>query len=144
MVTTTTGEAAQAELVETGERRDALGRRRTPARRRAELLEGYRESGVTQREFARREGLNYTTFCTWAQAERRKGKLPSAPAGRRARPGPLEGERLRVPFVEVQLPSSAAMGQAQAAGLEVRMPDGMVLRGTSAAELAKLLRAIRA
>ncbi|HVU17415.1 MAG TPA: hypothetical protein VHD32_10840, partial [Candidatus Didemnitutus sp.] len=61
MVTHTTG---TTELVETGEKRDTLGRRRTPVERRGELLALYRQSGLTQRAFARREGLNYTTFCT--------------------------------------------------------------------------------
>ena len=53
--------------METGEKRDRLGRRRTPAERRAELLAAYRQSGLTQTAFARREGIRYSTFCTWAQ-----------------------------------------------------------------------------
>ena len=47
MVTNTT---ATTELVETGEKRDTLGRRHTPAERRAELLAAYRASGLTQSE----------------------------------------------------------------------------------------------
>jgi transposase-like protein len=73
------------ELIETGEKRDTLGRRRTPVERRAELLAAYRQSGLTQVAFVRREGIRYSTFCTWAQAERRNGKLPVAPAGRKRR-----------------------------------------------------------
>jgi hypothetical protein len=45
MLTNTT---ATAELVETGEKRDRLGRRHTPAERRAQLLAAYRASGLTQ------------------------------------------------------------------------------------------------
>jgi transposase-like protein len=83
MVTNTT---ATTELVETGEKRDTLGRRHTPAERRAELLADYRQSGLTQSAFARREGIRYSTFCTWAQAEREAGRhLLVAPAGRKGR-----------------------------------------------------------
>jgi hypothetical protein len=39
--------------------------------------------------FARREGITYTTFCCWAQAERGKGKLRVAPAGRKRRESPV-------------------------------------------------------
>lgn len=52
MVTNTTA-ATDTELVETGEKRDALGRRHTPAERRAELLAAYRQSGLTQRGMIR-------------------------------------------------------------------------------------------
>jgi transposase-like protein len=126
------------ELVETGEKRDTLGRRRTPAERRAELLAAYRQSGLTQSAFARREGLRYSTFCTWAQSEREAGRLPVAPAGRQGRRPTPPG---RVRFAEVQWPAVPA---PVASGLEVRLPDGTLLRGGRAADLAKLVRALRA
>ena len=145
MVTTiTTGTAAETELIETGEKRDALGRRRTPPERRAELLAAYRRSGLTQRAFARGEGINYTTFCTWAQAERRGGRLPVAPAGGKKRRRPVAGEAARMAFREVQLSPSAPVAPSGLAGLEVRLADGTLLRGGSAAELAKLVRALKA
>src|SRR6266540_4240549 len=102
MVTNTT---ATTELVETGEKRDVLGRRHTPSERRAELLAAYRTSGLTQSAFARREGIRYSTFCTWAQAERRRGGLPSVPAGRK-RLGRVGAPAVR--FAEVRLPAVAA------------------------------------
>lgn len=104
MVTTTTS-VHDTELIETGEKRDALGRRHTPPERRAEMLTAYRASGLTQSAFARREGIRYSTFCTWAQAERRSGGLPPAPAGRKRR------RRVGAPamrFAEVRLPAVAA------------------------------------
>lgn len=132
MVTPTT-RAAETELIETGEQRDALGRRRTPVARRVELLTAYRQSGLTQKAFARREGITYTTFCCWAQAERRQGKLAVAPAGRKRR-------RVVPPvrFIEAALAPTPV-----SAPLEVRLPDGTLLRGGSAAELAKLVRALK-
>lgn len=126
------------ELIETGERRDTLGRRRTPLARREELLAAYRQSGLTQTAFARREGIRYSTFCTWAQAERQNGKLPVAPAGRKRRRG--AGTPV-VRFVEACLPGP---GQLPVPGLEVRLSDGTVLRGGSAVELATLVQALRA
>lgn len=135
MVTNTTP-ANEPELVETGEKHDVLGRRRTPAERREELLAAYRASGLTQSAFARREGIRYSTFCTWAQAERRSGGLPPAPAGRKRRRVGSPAVR----FAEVRLPGIAA----PVPGLEVRLPDGTLLRGGSAVELAALVRALRA
>lgn len=135
MVTTTTG-STEAELIETGEKHDLLGRRRTPQERREELLSAYRESGLTQMAFAKREGIRYSTFCTWAQAERRNGGLPPASAGRKRR---RVDQAPTVSFAEVSLPSVSA----PIAGLEVRLPDGTVLRGGRAEELAALVRALR-
>jgi len=109
-----------AELVETGEKRDARGRRVTPAERREALVAEYRQSGLTQAAFARREGVTYSTFAGWVQRSRR-------PRGSRRAP---------VRFAEVRLPLPAA-------GLEVRLPDGTVVRGGEAAGLAALVRALK-
>jgi transposase-like protein len=121
MVTITT---ETTELVETGERRDRIGRRITPAARREELVEAWRSSGLTQAAFARREGIIYSSFAAWVQAARRQ------PRRRRV------GGSVR--FVEAKLPVANPV-----APLEVRLPDGTSVRGTSAAELAALVRALR-
>lgn len=137
-----TNPTVTTELIETGEKRDALGRRRTPVERRAELLAAYRASGLTQTAFARREGLRYSTFCAWAHTERRRGGLPAVPAGRkRRRSGATPAARppQRINFVEACLP-----GPAPVPGLEVRLADGTLLRGGSVVELAALVRALRA
>lgn len=119
MVTNTT---LTTELVETGEKRDRLGRTITPVARRTELVAAWRASGMTQAAFAQREGVRYTTFVSWVQEEGRK-------------PGPRPAP---VRFAEVRLPAVLP-----ATGLEVRLPDGTVLRGGNAADLAKLVRALR-
>ena len=126
MVTNTT---QTKELVETGERRDRLGRKITPADRRAELVAGWRASGQTQVEFARREGIKSSSFASWVQAERRAGVTAESKTAAR---------KPAVRFTEVRLPPMPAPG------LEVRLPDGTVLRGGSAVELAALVRALRA
>lgn len=121
MVTNTT---ATTELVETGERRDLRGRRITPAARRDELVAAWRQSGLTQAAFARREGVRYPTFASWVQEARRTGERPAAPKMR---------------FAEVQVP--AAVG---APPLEVRLPDGTLIRGGCARAVAALVRALKA
>ncbi|MFZ5494178.1 MAG: IS66 family insertion sequence element accessory protein TnpA [Verrucomicrobiota bacterium] len=110
-----------AELVETGDKRDGSGRRLTTAERRSELVAAYRRSGLTMAAFARREGLRYSTFAGWVL----QGGWRRAPAVR---------------FAQVQLPSVPPVTPA---GLEVRLPDGTLLRGGRAAALAELVRALR-
>jgi hypothetical protein len=72
--------------------------------------------------FARREGMRYSTFAGWV----------------------LKGGRRRsavVRFAQVRLPQ---LPQIASAGLEVRLLDGTLVRGSHAAELAVLVRALRA
>ena len=123
MVTNTT---CTTELVETGERRDRIGRKITPAGRREELVAAWKSSGLTQAEFARREGVIYSSFAAWVQAARKTRKR--------------RGKLLPVRFVEAKLPVT---GPAANAPLEVRLADGTVLRGANAAELAALVKALR-
>lgn len=69
--------AIAAELVETGEKRDARGRRVTPAERRAQMVQAFQRSGLTMAAFARREGVKYPTFAGWVV----KAQRSSAPKG---------------------------------------------------------------
>lgn len=115
--------AAATELVYQGGRRDRLVRRHLPALRRQQYVAAFRESGLTREAFARREGIGYTTLCTWVQKEEKA-------SGRAVQPAAL------VRFAEVSLPASAD-------GLEVRLVDGTTVRGGNAGELAALVRALR-
>lgn len=76
--------------------------------------------------FARRESLAYSTFAGWVWKSDRQA------SGGRASSAPVR-------FAQVQWPQSTPT-----AGLEVRLTDGTVLRGSDAAELALLVRALRA
>ena len=125
MATNTTG---TTELIDTGERRDTLGRVVTPKVRRQELVNAWRTSGLTQAAFAKREGLRYSTFAHWAQQTTKQAPAVRSPRVNLPRP---------VPFAEVALPT------APTPALEVRLPDGTVLRGGSAEALTKLVRALR-
>ena len=118
--------AITTELVETGEKRDKRGRRVTPAARRAHLVQAYRESGATMAEFARREGVNYTTLAGWVK------KLPLAGGTK----SPIKFAEMRMPYVA---PSAAPEDQ-----IEVRLPDGTILRGTRVADVVALVQALRA
>jgi len=110
------------ELLDTGEKRDRRGRRISPAERRAEAVQAWRASGSTMAAFARREGLAYSTFAGWVLKAARKRPMVKRPR-----------------FAEVQL---GAM-PATPAPLEVRLPDGTLVRGANAAELAALVKALR-
>jgi transposase-like protein len=122
MITNTTETAT--ELLETGEKRDRLGRQITPVERRGELVAEYRRSGLTQAEFARREGLKHSTFADWVQKE-----------------GQGQRRATEVKFAEMGLPE--AVSQLGLAGLEVRLPDGTIVRGPHAGEVAELVRTLR-
>jgi transposase-like protein len=121
-----TNMTARMELAETGEKRNRMGRRITPRSRWEELVGAWQHSGLTQAEFARREGVQYPTFASWVQQARgaKGARKPAVP---------------KVRFAEVQWPANLG-----AEALEVRLPDGTMLRGGSALELAALVRALRA
>jgi transposase-like protein len=113
----------EAELVRDGRKRDERGRRIVEESERERLLAAYESSGLTQKEFARREGVKYPTFVAWL-ARKRRGVRAQVPAG-------------PVNFRQVLI------GTGGAAGLEVGLPDGTIVRGARAGEVAELVRALR-
>ncbi len=110
----------QAEVVESGQKHDTKGRKIADAARRAEVLAAYDASGLTQRAFARREGVNYYTLVNWL--ERRRQRTP------RTQP---------VRFAQLRLGAGGP-----AAGLEVCLPGGIVVRGHDVGQLAALVKAL--
>jgi hypothetical protein len=99
---------------------------------RAEYVRAYHASGLNQAAFAKREGLRYSTFCHWVQkVARGELRAPSTPAAREP----------RVQFAQVQLPAVAAMSGG--ASIEVRLADGVVVRGDDVQKLAALVKALR-
>ena len=99
------------ELLES--KRDERGRRITPASEREAVVRAYEASGLTQKAFARREGIKYPTLVSWEQRQRREGAGSPRPT-----------------FAELTM--------ASAGGLEVRLPEGVVIRGASVEDVAKL------
>jgi hypothetical protein len=56
-----------------------LGRVKTPATRREELLDEFERSGLCGQKFAALAGIKYQTFATWVQKRRRqRGAYPAA------------------------------------------------------------------
>jgi len=118
-------DTSNTEVVNDQSRRDTRGRRIMDTTRRDELLARYKTSDMTQRAFARREGVNFHTFCAWLAKHRRE---PGASL--QAAPMPASAA-----FVELR----ASAVQAPAA-LEVVLRDGRVARGADAPSLAALVR----
>lgn len=50
---------------------DVLGRVKTPAARREQLLDEFERSGLSGCKFAELAGIKYSTFATWGQKRRR-------------------------------------------------------------------------
>jgi hypothetical protein len=50
---------------------DVLGRVKTPAARREQLLDEFERSGLSGSKFAELAGIKYSTFATWGQKRRR-------------------------------------------------------------------------
>lgn len=80
---------------------------------------------MTMAAFARRERLNYATFAGWV------AKAQRAIVAKR----PIEFAELRMPFAASTPPAGDQ--------LEVRLPDGAVVRGGRVAEVVALVRALR-
>ena len=81
---------------------------------------------MTQRAFAQREGVNPFTFAGWMRQERMAQAGAKSASGRSPR------------FVELGLPRVTG-----AFGLEVVLPDGVIVRGSEAKPLAALVRGLR-
>lgn len=123
---------------------DARGRVRTPKARREALLVEFERSGVSGKKFAAMVGVNYQTFASWVQ-QQRKG-----------RQGPPVAAPLR-PVVDAPAPEALRLveavidhGRVQEAGaseapLYVQLPGGAqveVREVRQVALVAELLRAL--
>lgn len=123
MVYTVGMHEAETELVSDGSKRDERGRRITPRAERERLVALYESSGLTQKEFARREGIKYPTFTVWLSKQRRRlAASDSAP----------------VRFEEFLLP-----GGTSGMKLEIQLPDGTIVRGGDAGSLVELVKRLR-
>lgn len=121
------------ELINDGDKRDGRGRRIADSRRREEIVAGYAGSGLTQKAYARREGVNYHTLVSWLGRSRRDSSAiaPSRASAQSTAPVPR--------FVQVSCsPAASASGPR----LEVVLPDGVILRGDDPAALLFLLNAL--
>lgn len=120
------GAVTEADVVDVGDKRNRRGHRIVPVAERTRLVAAYQASGLTMAAFARREGINYATLAGWIYKV--------------ARPSPSVKP---IAFAQVRLPAPPATSTDSEDKLEVQLPDGTLLRGRSAAELAALIRALR-
>jgi hypothetical protein len=104
-------------------KRDTRGRKIIAEARWRELVAACESSGLTQAQFARREGINYHTLVAkLARCRRPKGASPVAGS-----------------FIEARVPT---VGWADPRALEVQLPGGIVVRGGDAAAVAALVQAL--
>jgi transposase-like protein len=120
------GAVTTTEIVDVGGKRTQRGHCVLPVAERLRLIAAYHASGMTMAAFARRESIKYATFAGWVSKAARRTVGSS-----------------RIEFARVQVPEAAARGGASTDTLEVRLPDGTMLRGGGVADLAALIRALR-
>ena len=113
---------------------DRLGRIKTPADRRAAILEEYDRSGMGGPAFAKHYGIKYQTFASWLYKRRRE----------HARREPIEATNpLRL--VEAVMDSGDVVCDRSGIGLRVELPGGAALVMSDerqAVLVAQLLRAL--
>lgn len=118
-------EKVDFEVVDSGGKRDGRGRRLEREEEKERLLELYERSGLMQKAFAEREGINYHTFVAWLCRRRRGPKHGGSPA--------------HMDFAEFRLEAPVR----SCGSLEVCLSDGTIVRGGDAGELAALVKALR-
>jgi hypothetical protein len=78
---------AMTDTIKAGEmavlKQDGLGRVKTPAGRREQLLDEFERSGLSGTKFAALAGVKYQTFAFWVQ-QRRRQQRGSAPVAAKA------------------------------------------------------------
>jgi len=113
-------ETVEAVITEDEPRVDRQGRKILEPGRWRELIEDYESSGLTQVEFARREGIKYHTFVAHLGRHRRAGKK----------------KLVKARFLEARLPGAVAIR------LEATLANGMLVRGDNPEALARLIGAL--
>jgi hypothetical protein len=99
------------------------GKRRDPARERfwRRTIREQQRSGLSVRDFCRREGLNDGAFRWWRQELPRRDQEPSiAPRGERAEAAPA--------FLPVRVVDQEAVAPRPAPPIEIVLPTGPTVR----------------
>ncbi len=112
-------------------KRDALGRVRTPAAKRGEILDEFERSGVSGAEFAELVGIKYPTLASWIQRRRRERRTH----GRKGSAMPDRGMRFLEAVVE--------RAEAGPVPLELELPGGARLRITDAGQVPLAVQLVR-
>jgi hypothetical protein len=111
----------ETEIADEGSKQDSRGRRIVDDAHWEEVIRRYQASGLTQAQFARREGIKYHTLVGRLVRHRRKNQI-----------------KLSKPkFLEARLPTAPQIR------LEATLPCGLVVRGDDEESLARLIRLLR-
>ncbi len=118
---------------------DVLGRVKTPAVRREQLLDEFERSGLPGLKFAELVGIKYQTFATWIQKRRRqRGDYPAAK---------IQAAKKRVRWLEAVVAATpGAMVKAGGSLLTLHLSGGARLEIGDAQQIemaAALLRALQ-
>ena len=114
-------ETIEAELIKDGSKRDDRGRRLVAEAERERLIGLYETSGLTQKEFARREGIKDPTFVAWLSRHRKSGSKHDTP----------------VRFEQFLLAGAGA------SKLEVQLPGGLIVRGSEVDAVVGLVKMLK-
>ena len=113
---------------------DVLGRVKTPAARREQLLDEFEKSGLAGQKFAAVVGINYQTLATWIQKRRR---------ARGAYPAVKRPKQLR--WLEAVAEETQGSGDKNPVPMVLELPGGAKVQindAKQAALAAALLRAL--
>jgi hypothetical protein len=111
---------------------DVLGRIKTPAARREQLIDEFERSGLSGCKFAELAGLKYQTFATWVQKRRRKnGTYAKVPAKRNQ-----SAESVRWLEAVVQEAQDSKTGLKESIVLELRVGGRMEISHSKQLPLA--------
>jgi hypothetical protein len=116
--------AIETEVITEESRRDRRGRMLLSEERWEELLCGYEQSELTQRDYSQEHGINVHTFVARLAKRRREGMI-----GRSRSEG----------FLEAKLPRVFG-----ASALEVALPNGLLVRGSEPGVVVEMVRALLA
>lgn len=119
---------------------DTLGRVKTPASRREQLLDEFERSGMSGVAFAEFVGIKYQTFATWAQQRRRRRKAVAS-----AKPPDTANAPKQVRWMEAVLEQAqpAMMDQNQSS-LLLQLPCGARVEITNAKQVTLAAALVRA
>jgi transposase-like protein len=109
------------EIVDSGEKKDARGHKLITAKERAAMIAAYEQSGLTQKAFASREGVRFSTFTAWLRRHRQQGAGSANTA-----------------FTELRLPTVRSSWT-----MEIALPNGIIIRGHAASNVTALVNALR-
>jgi hypothetical protein len=116
-------------------KQDGLGRVRTRADRREQLLAEFERSGLSGAKFAALTGVKYSTFAAWCQRRRKPAgsavPVPAPPAD-------------PVRWLEALVEPTASAGDGRVPVLVLQLPGGVRLEMTQAKQATLIARLIRA